>query len=398
MFGSLRHCFPGVRRGNCLVVLLALPFCVAAQVPASTGKLGAAPVNPSGATAPRDSADIIVAPDAKPETPPEPAPDVALLLPLQSADFNPAAQALQRGFRAAQKVYEGKLQVTAFPTDADPEHVLTVYATALKKGARVVVGPMTRSAVSALAASGIITAPTLALNTPEGDPALPRRFYWFGLSTEAEARQVAAQAWRDEQKFCFVAAAETPLAKRSAQAFADAYEALGGKVMQSFGFNPAESAFPQIRERLANFESGCVFLAADANQARLVRPYLSNALTVYATSLIDTPDTLPRDNIDLNNIRFVDMPWLLQPDHPAVMIFPRATAADHGNLERFYALGIDAFRIAVELLREQPVFRLDLDGVTGRIRVGANNQILREPTPAIFRDGVAAPQDANPRQ
>lgn len=375
-----------------------MPFCVAAQVPASSAKSAAAPADPAAAVAPRNPADIIVAPDANPETAPEPAPDIALLLPLQSADFNSAAQALQRGFRAALKAYEGKLQVTVFPTDADPEHVLTVYTGALKKGARIVVGPMTRSAVSALAASGMVNAPTLALNAPEGDPALPRRFYWFGLSTEAEARQVAAQAWRDEQKFCFVASAETPLARRSAQAFADAYLALGGKVMQSFGFNPAETTFPQIRDRLANFESGCVFLAADAIQARLIRPYLSNSLTVYATSLIDTPDTLPRDNIDLNNIRFVDMPWLLQPDHPAVMIFPRASAADRGNLERFYALGIDAFRIAVELLREQPVFKLDLDGVTGRIRVGANNQILREPTPAIFRDGVAVPQDAAGKQ
>src|SRR5580658_10431061 len=118
MFGSLRHCFPGVRRGGCLLILLALPFCVAAQVPASSAKPAAAAVEPPAAAAPRNPADIIVAPDSNPETPPEPTPDIALLLPLQSADFNPAAQAFQRGFRAALKTYEGKLTVTAFATDA----------------------------------------------------------------------------------------------------------------------------------------------------------------------------------------------------------------------------------------------------------------------------------------
>jgi outer membrane PBP1 activator LpoA protein len=389
MFASLSHYFPKTRRACWLLALLAVPFCVAAQVPASSGNTGAG--TPRAAS--RNPADIIVAPSANPSPVPEPVPDIALLLPLQSADFNPAAEALQRGFRAALKIYEGKLLTVAFPTDADPEHVLVTYAAALKRGARVIVGPMTRSAVSTLAGSGLVTVPTLALNAPDGDPALPHRFYWFGLSTDAEARQIASQAWQEQQKFCFVVYADTPLARRSAQAFGDAYQAQGGKVMQTFGFNPAETTFPRIRDRLANFESGCVFLAADANQARLIRPYLSNSFTVYATSLINTPDTLPRDNVDLNGIHFVDMPWLLQPDHPAVMIFPRAGAADRGSLERFYALGIDAFRIAVELLRDSPILRLDLDGVTGRIRVGPNNQILREPSPAIFRDGVAVPQD-----
>jgi outer membrane PBP1 activator LpoA protein len=377
-----------------LLVTLAVPFCVAAQVPASSGNANPGPPPRAGAlTTQHNAADIIAAPSAAPPAAAEPVPDIALLLPLESPDFNPAAAAMQRGFQAALKAYGGTLVAAAFPTDADPKQVLNAYTAALKRGARIVVGPMTRSAVTALVASALATVPTLALNAPDGELPLPQRFYWFGLSADSEARQMASLVWREEQKFCFVVYADTPLARRSAQAFGDAYQAEGGKVMQTLSFNPAETAFPGIRDRLANFESGCVFLAADANQARLIRPYLSNSLTVYATSLINTPDALPRDNIDLNGIRFVDMPWLLQPDHPAVMIYPRVGTADRGNLERFYALGIDAFRIAAELLRAPAVLRLDLDGVTGRIRVGPNNQILREPSPAIFRDGVAAPLD-----
>ncbi|MEJ0046558.1 MAG: penicillin-binding protein activator [Rhodospirillales bacterium] len=336
--------------------------------------------------------------DATPAVPPPVppvVPDIALVLPLQSRDFGPAAEAVRRGFMAALQVSGEKTKALAFPTNANSDQVLTNYAAALASGAKVVVGPMTRSAVSALAGSGLVTVPTLALNAPDGDPPLPRGFFWFGLSTDAEARRMASLAVREGQKFCFVVFAETPLARRGAQAFGDAYQTQGGKVLQTFPFNPAESSFPQIRDRLANFESGCVFLAADADQARLVRPYLSNSLTVYSTSLINSPEAVPRDNVDLNGIRFVDMPWLLQPDHPAVMIYPRLNPAGADSQDRFYALGIDAYRVAAELLRSPRVLKLDLDGVTGRIHMGPNNQVLREPLFAVFKDGVAIPADDN---
>jgi outer membrane PBP1 activator LpoA protein len=362
-----------------MLALAALPFCVAAQVPASTDAANpSAPANALTAPAP---------------TGVDPAPDIALLLPLQSRDFGRAAEALWRGFLAALKTHDETLNVVAFPTDSSPEQMLVAYAAALRRGARVVVGPMTRSTVSALAGSGLVSVPTLALNAPDGDPALPRHLYWFGLSADSEARQVAAQARHERQRFCFLVVADAPLARRAAQAFSEAFQAQGGRVMQTFLYNPGESAFPAIRDRLINFESGCVFLAADADQARLVRPYLSNSLTVYATSLVNVPGVEPRNNLDLNGIRFVDMPWLLQPDHPAVMIYPRENSPDAGNLERFYALGIDAFRIAAELMRSPRATRIELDGVTGRIRLGRNNQILREPSPATFRAGTAVAQE-----
>jgi outer membrane PBP1 activator LpoA protein len=82
------------------------------------------------------------------------------------------------------------------------------------------------------------------------------------------------------------------------------------------------------------------------------------------------------------------MPWLLQPDHPAVAIYPRAPSSG-GDLERFYALGIDAFRIAATLVdgRGNP----EIDGVTGRIRVSPGGSVIREPVAATFRNGVAVP-------
>jgi hypothetical protein len=64
--------------------------------------------------------------------------------------------------------------------------------------------------------------------------------------------------------------------------------------------------------------------------------------------------------------------------------------------ERFYALGIDAYRIARALL-EEPLWRGPLDGVTGTITLGAGQQFSRELVPAHFSGGAARSLAAAPQ-
>ena len=78
------------------------------------------------------------------------------------------------------------------------------------------------------------------------------------------------------------------------------------------------------------------------------------------------------------------MPWLLQPDHPAVMIYPRQDYRDP-DLDRFYALGIDAFRVTQEMLSGKPV--TTLDGVIGRLTLRRRPPVPRALTAAQFSDG-----------
>ena len=81
------------------------------------------------------------------------------------------------------------------------------------------------------------------------------------------------------------------------------------------------------------------------------------------------------------------MPWLIDPQHPAVMVYPRAEIALSGELQRLYALGIDAYRLLLEWLAGHRAF--ELDGVTGRLRVdrARSARVERWPTVAVFRSG-----------
>ena len=311
-------------------------------------------------------------------------PFIGLLLPLNAPDFARAAEAVRLGCQAALVFSENRQVMRVLRTDARPESILAEYEAAVQSGAAVIVGPLTRSGVSALAAAGRVSVATLALNVADGDAPLPPRLYTFGLSVDAEARIVARMAFARGLREAVVVQASNFLAKRLSRAFADEWFALGGRIsdVREFG---SRADLADLRRGLADSQAQLTFLAAEADQARTVRPYLNNQMAVFATSQINDGKTGPLVNSDLNGVRFVDMPWLVQPDHAAVMVYPRLEGFST-ELQRFYALGIDSCRIAGELLSGQQ--RVSLDGVTGKISYHGGNALEREPVQAVFRDGV----------
>jgi outer membrane PBP1 activator LpoA protein len=79
------------------------------------------------------------------------------------------------------------------------------------------------------------------------------------------------------------------------------------------------------------------------------------------------------------------MPWMLQPDHPAVVTYGRDPSRAGDDLDRLHALGIDAFRVAQELLAGKREF--DIDGVTGHLTLGADGHVRRGLLVALITGG-----------
>ena len=78
------------------------------------------------------------------------------------------------------------------------------------------------------------------------------------------------------------------------------------------------------------------------------------------------------------------MPWMLSPQHAAVMVYPRPRL-DSPELDRLYAFGIDAARLVRTLLAKRE--ETTLDGVTGLLRINRDRQVTRELTAAQFENG-----------
>ncbi len=323
---------------------------------------------------------------------------IAVILPLQSTSFGKHADSVRLGILAAAGLtQESGPAVTVYATTEDTDQILTAYQRAVSRGARAVIGPLTRNGVTALALSGVVSVPTLALNVPDGDVLMPRDLYAFGLQIESEARQVAQFAFNHGGRRAFVVAGETSLDSRIAQSFLGEWsrlKAVSRRTSSATRRKPPHSA--KLREQLPASKADSIFLTMGATRVRFIRTYLGGNLPIYATSLVFVSNADPLANYDLEGVRFLDMPWLLQPDHPAVMSYLRPEVKGLGlDQERFYALGIDAYRIVQELLRPyEPM--VSLDGVTGTITPTDTQQFTRSLVPAQFSQGRAKTLEAPP--
>lgn len=321
---------------------------------------------------------------------------MALLLPLNAPALRTPAEAVRQGFAAAAATDADAPPFRVYATSGNVQDILAVHEQALAAGARVVVGPLTRNGVTALAASGRTAVPTLSLAMPDREGLVPPPgFYLFGLSAEDEARQVADMAWREGRRRPVLVVADTPLAGRMQAAFAARWQALGGTLAAQLRFTAGREA--AVRGFAQPAGADMIFLAATAGESRAVRPYLPGALPVYTTSQAFGGRLQDPRNVDLAGARFTDMPWLLAPDHPAVMIYPRPREAMNVELERLYALGIDAQRLAAVLFRGLPASGFTLDGVTGTITLGSDQVFRRQGLAGEFQqDTVVLLEEPQP--
>ena len=346
------------------------------------------------------------------------APHIALILPLNSASFATAAIAVQQGFLTAANTQVRDFPVRTYSSTDESKDVIEIYRQAIANGAVAVAGPLTRAGVALLAGYPYIPVPTLALNITEQKPESNKLFF-FGLIPETEARQVAQLAFAAKLRDATIINTGTALSRRLAVAFADEWKKLGGHINAEVVYKEGDDTSVLVNLPTAPWlvepvivpvtvisETGEVeivvpkrlgpppvapgnvaFLAGDTKQTRLIRPYLNPSLPVYGTSQLFNINADTLTNYDLNDIHFVDMPWLLQPDHAAVMIYPRSGVALDTDKERLYAFGIDAYRLLHVLLNNRLHSALPLDGVTGRIRLSDSNLFQRDAIPALFRYG-----------
>ena len=319
---------------------------------------------------------------------------IALLLPLQSPGLGQAAEAVRAGFLAGHERDRAGIEVSVVASGDSPESTLQAYAQAAAQN-DIIVGPLARSSVAALVTGNAVTRPTVALNHPQTDRPLPPQLIVVGLSLEEEARQVADWAAQEHPTGrALVLGGKAAWQQRAAGAFTARWSRLGHnnttvELPIQDGYVDA-NALSELRSRLEIDRPELVFAALDAGALRQVRSALGTSLPTYALSAAN-PGRAPGMSVpELDGVRLVDLPWTVQPDNPQVMVYPRPVDADSLDMQRLYALGIDAFQVA-RTLAQQPGTNFELDGVTGRLSVRQENgawSLRRSEAAAVYRDGT----------
>jgi outer membrane PBP1 activator LpoA protein len=334
-------------------------------------------------------------PDAPAAAPPLPTATtrIALLLPLNSPSLAAPAEAVRAGFMAAYERERDGFIIELVPSGDTVENTVAAYRDAAARN-DMVVGPLLRAAVAAVAA-GAVTRPTLALNHPGDSTPLPPNMLTMGLAIEDEARQVAAWAKADFPRGRpLVLLGTATWQRRLAAAFHDQWNAFGNTAYQvelnSVDGKIDDAALQDLKNRSEIDAPDFIFAALDAEQLRQVRAALGTSLPAYGTSSVNPGRGAGISVAELDGVRMLDLPWQVQPDHPAAMAYPRRAAATNAapDMDRLYALGIDAYRTAREMALHpgQPV---TLDGVTGQLRVQAQApRFERREAPVIYRGGL----------
>jgi hypothetical protein len=336
---------------------------------------------------------------APPPPPSSPPIRIALLLPLRSSTLAPAAEAVRAGFMAGMARDGTGFKADVVPTGDGPRDVLDAYARAAV-ASDVIVGPLARSAVAALADSDAVTRPTVALSVPEDRAAVPRGMLVAGLSIEDEARQVAEWAAREHPHGrALILTGGAAWAQRAAGAFEARWAELG-HTDQRFPVPSGaagKAAMEELKQRLEIDPPDLLFAALDSAALRPVRALAGAAIPCYGGGTANPGRMAEPDAPDFDGVRLLDLPWIVRPDHPAVMVYPRPLDTGQPlDMDRLYALGIDAFRVARELaLRDGAPF--GIDGVTGRLDVspgpGGRLRLQRREAAVVVHAGAFEPVD-----
>jgi uncharacterized protein len=334
---------------------------------------------------------------------------VLILPPSGSGPFAWASQALKAGFVAAHARDGRGLPVLIIEAGDKPAEMSALYADLQRQGILQVVGPLTRNAINAVIDAGVMPIPTLALNQPDPDRNIPSFMVLFGLPIEGEARQIANVAYDDATikepyRRPLIAVAVTspnPVARRATATFIDTWRELGGDIPLPIEFENRPTA--DLTATIAGYSPDCVFLGGAIESLRTVRPALDKAWPLYGTSMLMSPPStglVQANYAVLNQIRInelerfkvVEMPWLVQADHLAVMAYPRPPAKFHFEMQKLYALGVDAYRLTFDTFSDRN--KTELDGVTGRLRLNRTlNRVDRNGVVLQFKQGSAFSAD-----
>jgi outer membrane PBP1 activator LpoA protein len=347
---------------------------------------------------------------------------IALLLPLTS-DYAIAAQAVRDGFLSmhATTPEADRPKVVIYDLGANAAQAPQVYERAVREGAQIVVGPLGREAVDAIVRNTGLEVPTLLLSHTDEHPAGPARLFQFGLPPEQEARQAAERAYLDGCRQAGVLYPSGAWGERMVNAFSSHWQRLGGLILanqpyaesdadyseptkQLLSVTESESRKNALEKRLGQkliFEARprqdleCIFLAATARSARLIKPQLNyhraRNVPVYATSHVYAGKADRVLDTDLDGIRFGDMPWMLAQSGRVAQLrqslqhdWPYAGT----DLDRLYALGVDSYAIIPHLNRISAETSARFPGVTSGLSLDRDGRLQRQLAWARFRDGT----------
>ncbi|MGB1951463.1 MAG: penicillin-binding protein activator [Marinobacter sp.] len=284
-------------------------------------------------------------------------------------------------------------------------------------GQDLIVGPLEKDALAALARLETLPVPVLGLNYLPDDSDIPTGLYQFGLSAEDEARQIANRLALENNDQVLVLIPqgewgdrlESALLQRMAENGSVALDIeryfrednlravtadlLGITVSRERAIDVERTAGINVEfEPRRRQDADAVVMVAEPTIARQFKPlfafYFGGDLPVYSTSMVYEGNKDPARDRDLNNVIFTDIPWVLDDVNSFRSTATEALPDMRGQLGRLFAMGADAWNLSKRLPLLRQVEGASLNGQTGILTMTPQGSIHREQLWARFRSGT----------
>ncbi|HWU74957.1 MAG TPA: penicillin-binding protein activator [Rhodanobacter sp.] len=348
---------------------------------------------------------------------------VALLLPADG-DYAAASMPIRQGFFAAYfdaaSNHAPRPSIHVYDSKGTTDGAVQAYQQAVRDGAQLVVGPLTRGEVAAVFDQGQLPVPVLALNHPDTRQLPAGNTSEFGLLPETEGAQAADHMIERGLRHAYVVISGDDFARRAAGAFKAEMISRGGDVVGStelpasgtsyadnirgMHFPPAPAtpattvATPSSTGTPAESvsEGSGIFISMRPMQARLLLPQLRIArvdLPIFATSHVYGGTDDAANNRDLDGLEFCDAPWLFnaQPGLPDRGTIAAMLPAARDGSARLFAFGMDAWNLVpyLDWLRAHPGSYVP--GASGQLAADRFGRVRRVLIWAQFQNGIARP-------
>ncbi|MBV1876857.1 MAG: penicillin-binding protein activator [Pseudomonadales bacterium] len=336
---------------------------------------------------------------------------IALLLPLQGS-LGAYGRAIRDGLIGARYHTETNVKVNIY--DSSQSNIKQLINQAVANNAEIIIGPLDRTKVTAIAHLKNLPVPILALNRTT-DFSSHQDLYQFGLAPEDEMIQVANQAFREGKRNVLAIYPASDWGTRNFDTFKQQWLKLGGNIIQTADYT-SQNDYSSLIKALLNVDLSelrakdvrrilgqkieftprrrqdidFIFLLGNQAQARGINPtlafYYAEDIPVYSTSHIYEYNESRIESIDLNGIRFCDIPWKLTNNDPVQKEIQTHWDNTIEQLAPFYAMGVDAFRLYPRL-QQLKLDQSKIYGSTGILNLNRNNVLERELLWASFSKG-----------
>ncbi len=351
---------------------------------------------------------------------------IAVLLPL-TGKYTQIASAIRDGILSSYYQHPDKTYqpiINFIDTGSTPSAIWNHYKRATNQGADFIIGPFLKSSVDILSQSSQIETPTLTLNYSSTQTETDQNFFQFGLLPEDEAYQVAEMAFRQGHTHAAILVPDSAWGERLRNAFQLQFESLGGTVVSAQTYTANKNDFKQPIQSMLNIKQSytryrsiqnivrskmkftpyrrqdvdMIFLAATPKDARQLKPqfkfHYAGEIQVYATSHVFTGQINKQADRDIDDLNFLDMPWILNPPNKAKQALIKYWP-EQQRYTRFFALGVDAYNLIPFLGRLKNKNYERFSGQTGNLYLDSFNRIHRELLSAQFIRGIPTLIDIN---